>query len=123
MPVVFPGFSAFNLRRSRGQWDRAIPNKIPRRCGDFMWRQVYNLLGAGVTMMYGAMFDEVDEGTAMLPTVARADQLPTGSKMVYLNIDGCQLPDDWYLRVAGKAAEALRNRQIPPPDLSAILRP
>jgi hypothetical protein len=123
MPVIFPGFSWYNLMTNRSISEQAILNRIPRRCGTFLWRQVSNLLGAGANMLYAAMFDEVDEGTALLPVETRMDKLPVGANMVFLNQDGCALPDDWYLRVTGKAAEALRSRQTPPRDLKAVLKP
>jgi hypothetical protein len=59
LPVIFPGFSWTNL--NNGPF-----NQIPRNGGNFYWRQAYNALRSGCTMVYGAMFDEVDEGTAML---------------------------------------------------------
>ena len=59
MPVIFPGFSWHNLN--------AGPlNQIPRNGGTFYWQQAYDAIAAGCTMIYGAMFDEMDEGTAML---------------------------------------------------------
>ena len=39
MPVVFPGFSWYNLMRNRNMPDKAVLNQTPRRCGDFLWRQ------------------------------------------------------------------------------------
>ena len=70
LPVVFPGFSWRNMNR-----DAAL-NQIPRRAGRFFWRQIEQAIAAGNTMLYGAMFDEVDEGTAVdleddLPAVFR----------------------------------------------------
>jgi len=123
LPVIFPGFSWYNLQTRRGQPQRAILNEIPRRCGRLLWRQVTNLLGSGVNMLYGAMFDELDEGTAMMPAVTRADRLPSGSRMLYLNQDGCSLPSDWYLRVTGAAADFLRRAAAPPRQLDAVLKP
>ena len=123
LPVMFPGFSWFNLQTRRGQPPRAILNEIPRRCGTLLWDQVANLLGSGVNMLYGAMFDELDEGTAILPAVSRADRLPVGSQMVYLNQDGCSLPSDWYVRVAGAAADYLHRAAVPPRQLDAVLKP
>jgi hypothetical protein len=120
-PVVFPGFSWSNLQRNHGT--KAPLNQIPRQCGRFLWHQVFNLLRAQVDMLYGAMFDELDEGTAMLPSVTSADKLPTGSTLVYLNEDGCRLPDDWYLRVIGKAAGFLRAQSAAPPKLESVLTP
>lgn len=123
MPVIFPGFSWFNLMVTRDQPNRAVLNWIPRRCGKFLWRQVYNLLKVRVDTIYVAMFDEVNEGTALFPTETRMDKLPVGANMVFLNQDGCALPDDWYLRVTGKAAEFLRKREIPIESLDAVLKP
>ena len=63
MPVVFPGFSWHNLKRT------AKENQIPRLGGEFLWRQAYNAKMAGATVLKIAMFDEVDEGTAILKAV------------------------------------------------------
>lgn len=123
MPVIFPGFSWFNLMTNRGQTVNAVLNRIPRRCGKFLWRQVSNLLSSRIDMLYVAMFDEVDEATAIFPAETRVDKLPLGTSMVVLNQDGCDLPDDWYLRVTGKAAQFLQARQIPPKQLDDVLRP
>ncbi len=125
MPVIFPGFSWHNLmtNRNRGGEPHATLNRIPRRCGKFLWHHVSNLLDVNVSMIYLAMFDEVDEGTAVFPTETRMDRLPVGANMVFLNQDGCALPDDWYLRVAGKAAEYMHAKKAPPKRLDAVLKP
>jgi hypothetical protein len=102
MPVVFPGFSWHNLT--------GFPtNQIPRRGGAFYWRQVWNAVGAGATMLKTAMFDEVDEGTAMFKIAPTAGQLPTGASLVPLDADGAALPSDFYLRVGGAATSLLRG--------------
>jgi len=103
MPVIFPGFSWHNL------FNTSPPNQIPRLGGTFYWRQAYNAIGAGCTMIYGAMFDEVDEGTAMFKLAPTANELPVQGTFVPLNIDGQVLPSDWYLRLAGEAAGMLRG--------------
>ena len=123
MPVVFPGFSWFNLQTARGQNKLAILNQIPRRCGNFLWRQISSLMDARVEMLFAAMFDEVDEGTALFPTEPRQDRLPKGGQMSFLNQDGCALADDWYLRITGKAADYLRRNEVPPAKLDAAMRP
>ena len=123
LPVVFPGFSWFNLQTGRGQKRLAILNQIPRRCGDFLWHQMSSLLRARVDMLFAAMFDEVDEGTALFPTEPREDNLPKGARMSFLNQDGCVLPDDWYLRITGKGAQYLRRNEVPPATLNAVMRP
>jgi hypothetical protein len=101
MPVVFPGFSWHHLRGTPPL------NQVPRRGGRFYWRQVQRALGAGATMMYGAMFDEVDEGTAMFKVAADADEAPRDAGFVTLDADGERLPRDWYLRLAGETQRAL----------------
>lgn len=123
MPVIFPGFSWYNLMTNRGRPANAILNKIPRRCGKFLWHQVSNLLDVNISMIYLAMFDEFDEGTAVFPTETRMDKLPVGAKMVFMNQDGCTLPDDWYLRVAGVASNALHAGKVPPKSLDDVLKP
>lgn len=123
MPVIFPGFSWYNLQNGRGEKKLAVLNQIPRRCGNFLWHQVSGLLTARVDTLYAAMFDEVDEGTALFPTETREDQLPKDAKMAFLNQDGCVLADDWYLQVTGKAASYLRRKEVPPKALDAVMRP
>ena len=60
-------------------------------------------------MLYGAMFDEMNEGTSMLKMAPTTNQLPVGASLVPLNIDGRPLPSDWYLQLADQAGEMLRG--------------
>jgi len=106
LPVIFPGFSWANLQQN-SQY-----NSIPRNGGKFYWEQAYNAVFSGCSMVYGAMFDEVDEGTAMFKCVPTAAQLPAQGTFVPLNIDGYNLNSDWYLRLANQAGRMLRG-QIP----------
>jgi hypothetical protein len=96
MPVIFPGFSWFNLKRTAKQ------NQIPRLGGEFLWRQAYNAKMAGATVLKIAMFDEVDEGTAILKAVPHRNQAPDQGYWLTLDADGKELPNDWYLRLAGE---------------------
>ncbi len=111
MPVVWPGFSWHNL------FPTDPLNAIPRDGRRFFWSQVYNALSAGADMVYGAMFDEVDEGTAIFKLAPTQVEIPAQGTFVPLNIDGHSLPPDWYLRLAGEATRMLRA-EIP---LSAIM--
>ena len=115
MPVTFPGYSARNLLHSKGKEQNAILNKTPRQCGDFLWHQYARLLKAGVTMIYGAMFDEFDEGTALQPAITSAKQFPSGATLLPLDDGGCKVSSDWYLKVTGKAGQLLRggDRSVP----------
>jgi hypothetical protein len=70
VPVVFPGFSWHNLKKD------AKPNQIPRNRGEFLWQQAYNARVAGATMLKIAMFDEVNEGTAIFKAASRRQDAP-----------------------------------------------
>lgn len=106
MPVVFPGFSWMNLKG-----DGNILNSIPRNKGEFLWHQMYNAIDAGCNMVYVAMFDEVDEGTAIFKTTENASQTPTTGTFLTLDADGLDLPSDWYLRLTGEATKMLRGNK------------
>ncbi len=103
MPVVFPGFSWHNMNPD------APFNPIPRRGGRFYWRQIERALQAGSTMLYGAMFDEVDEGTAMFKLAPTRDEAPDGVRIVTLDADGERLPSDFYLQLAREAQRRLHG--------------
>ncbi len=106
MPVILPGYSAANLAGG-------TKNGIPRIGGRFYWRQAYDTISVGCTMLFGAMFDEVDEGTAtykLAPTMTTSPtNSPVGTNIFALDVDGESLPSDWYLRVAGQINRAVHG--------------
>jgi hypothetical protein len=61
-------------------------------------------------MIYVAMFDEVDEGTAMFKLAETQSQVPVQGKWVTLDADGTELPSDWYLRLGGAVTKMLRHQ-------------
>ncbi|NRA44423.1 MAG: hypothetical protein HRU09_05655 [Oligoflexales bacterium] len=105
LPVVFPGFSWSNLKET-GEL-----NKIPRLGGEFYWHQLRSLINNGHDMIYVAMFDEVDEGTAIFKVAASKEQVPTQLRdnMLTLDHDGYKVPSDWYLILTGLATRGLRS--------------
>jgi hypothetical protein len=105
LPVIFPGFSWSN-------WNGGSLNQIPRRGGKFYWRQAYNAVAAGASMVKTAMFDEIDEGTAMYKLATDKSKVPSQANFVTLNIDGVTLPSDFYLRLGASATRMLRG-EIP----------
>jgi hypothetical protein len=105
MPVVYPGFSSHNSGGSTF-------NAIPRQGGKFYWRQVYNAISIDVPMIYNAMFDEVDEATAMYKIAPTTNDQPASVDLVSMEADGVNLPNDWYMRLAGAATKMLRG-EIP----------
>lgn len=108
MPTAFPGFSWDNLQRKKPG-----ATTIPRRKGEFFWRQFAIFKELGVRTVFVGMFDEVDEGTAIYKV---ADQTPVGEHFV--TYEG--LPSDWYLRLTGAATKMIRgdtplSQKIPDP--------
>jgi hypothetical protein len=105
LPVVYPGFSWDNLQK-------LTPGKslIPRRGGAFLWEQFHALSRLGVDSACVAMFDEVDEGTAIFKVTNKP---PTQGHFV--TYDG--LPPDWYLRLVGEGARMLRARNPIPAEI------
>lgn len=107
MPVIFPGFSWHNLRRD------APENQIPRNRGEFFWQQACNAKTAGATMLKIAMFDEVNEGTAIFKVASRRQDAPDQGYWLTLDADGAALPSDWYLRLAGEITRMFHGERAP----------
>ena len=99
LPVVFPGFSWFNMFGK--QFDH-----MPRMKGEFLWSQFVAAKQAGASMIYVAMFDEVDEGTAIFKCTNDA---PIGELSKFLTYEG--LPSDFYLRLTGEGGKLLRGER------------
>jgi hypothetical protein len=97
LPVAFPGFSWHNMKG-------APLNAIPRLQGRFFWSQVVAAKRAGADMLYVAMFDEVDEGTAIFKVT---NNPPVGDGVRFVTYEG--LPSDHYLRLTGLAGKVIRG--------------
>jgi hypothetical protein len=107
LPVVFPGFSWHNRH------PRAPLDEIPRLKGQFLWKQFAEAKQAGATMVYVAMFDEMDEGTAVFKCT---NDPPVGDSRFVIP-EG--LPSDHYLWLTGQGGRLLRGEltgsEGPPP--------
>lgn len=114
MPVIFPGFSWHNLNRSEPK------NQIPRLGGTFLWRQAFNAKIAGASFVKIAMFDEVNEGTAIFKAASLRKDAPQSGYWLTLDADGIQLPSDWYLRVANEVSRMFRGEIKPTSQLPLI---
>ncbi|MCC6728257.1 MAG: hypothetical protein IT208_02860 [Chthonomonadales bacterium] len=109
VPVVYPGFSWDNLmRRPPGA------TLIARRRGMFLWEQLAALARQGVDSVYLAMFDEVDEGTALFKVTSDPP-----AQAHFVDYEG--LPSDWYLRLVREGVLMLRGAR--PPSGAMPLRP
>jgi hypothetical protein len=98
-PLAFPGFSWVNMNKNS--------RPIPRNRGSFYWKQLSTHIGNGAEMLYLAMFDEIDEGTAIFKC---ATEVPVGESY-FLPLDA-DLGNDYYLYLAGQASSMLRG-EIP----------
>lgn len=100
----------FNL--SNGQWAR---NGAPREGGRFLWRQIYNARKWGARIMYGAMWDEYDEGTQFLPAITKTVNLPQDESqkftLIACDVDGYDVPPDWYMRIAGYGSSLVKSER------------
>jgi len=99
IPVVFPAVSCNNLKHE--PWGK---HTTPRRGGNFLWEQFHTLSTmGGIDTVYLAMFDEMDEGTAILKVT---NTPPTQAH--FLTYEG--LPSDWYMRLVGTGEKMLRDK-------------
>jgi len=97
-PILFPGFSWANMHG-----DMSIFNQIPRRGGEFFMKQANTYIKhQGVTFLKIAMFDEMDEGTAMFKAASTKADTPVDGTFLYLGIDGTPMASDAYLCLAGE---------------------
>lgn len=103
-PVIYPGFSWHNLMQHRGS--KAPFNSAPRLKGEFFWTLAHSMIENGSEMIYVAMFDEVDEGTAILKI---RDDVPRGTKNKFLTNEG--MPSDYYLFLTGEIGRVLRGEK------------
>ena len=100
MPVVFPGFSWHNMKGGPSA-------QIPRRHGEFLWSQFREAKSSHVSMLYVAMFDEVDEGTAIFKCV---NDVPVGQESKFVTFEG--LPSDFYLKMVGNGTKLIHGETL-----------
>ncbi len=106
LPVIYPGFSWTNLKGAA-----AASDTIPRLGGDVYWRQFHAAADLGIGMAYVAMFDEVDEATAIFKVTNSPPKQAN-----FATFEG--LPSDWYLRLTGEGTKMIRgarpiSRELP----------
>ena len=110
-PVIYPGFSWYNLMYKRNP--NVVFNSAPRLKGEFFWTLAKAMIDNGSEMIYVAMFDEVDEATAIFKIT---DKIPPTKNTKFITNEG--MGSDYYLYLSGEIAKALREKsklpQMPP---------
>jgi len=104
-PVIWPGFSWANLQNTASDY-----NAIPRQGGAFYCYQATKILGINPLFIYVAMFDEVNESTAILKAAPTKNDTPNGARFLYLDVDGISVPSDKYLTLSGSINHAMRTK-------------
>ncbi|HKG07155.1 MAG TPA: glycoside hydrolase family 71/99-like protein [Pedobacter sp.] len=107
--VVFPGFSWHNMN------PKSPANQIPRNRGSFFWKQLSGAIQNGIEMLYVAMFDEIDEGTAIF----KISKNPPVGASTFVTFEE-DIPSDYYLYLSGYAGKMLCKQvpfrmDVPPP--------
>lgn len=100
VPLAFPGFSWKNMNGPSA-------HTIARNRGAFFWQQVAGAKAAGASMLYVAMFDEMNEGTSIFK-VATKSHVPLNGNGSFQGIDD-DLGSDYYLWLTGQAANWFRG--------------
>ena len=102
MPVVFSGF-AWSL------WNGGKPNQIPRKEGELLKAQLKEAMRLNPEAVYVAMFDEYDEGTAIMKAADSSFAIPSNSYFLTNSADGSYVSSDYYLRLIGEFTRQFRG--------------
>jgi len=87
--------------------------RTPCRCAHYLWCNVGRVCPPTVVFHTLLILFRYDEGTAFMSTVPKASQLPVNPDFTFLtlDVDGYDLPSDWYMRIAGYAAEGFHRER------------
>ncbi len=109
LPHAWPGFSWNNLQRT------VFPDSsnTARSGGSFYWARLTNAVSCGADQIFLGMFDEYDEGTAIMPM---SDHHPDiynagGTNTWGHYLDNESLDPFWYLRLSGAGKEMLNGQR------------
>ena len=108
LPHAWPGLSWNNLQKT------VFPYQYTARGGgSFYWNKIYNAVSCGADQLFLGMFDEYDEGTAIMPMSDNPpDIYNTGGTNTwghYLDNEG--LDPFWYLRLSGAGREMINGQR------------
>lgn len=100
VPLCYPGFSWKNLKGPDTK-------TTDRNGGSFLWKQIHGAISGGAEMLYIAMFDEIDEGTAIFKCLQK-ERVPLNGKGAFEGIEN-NLETDHYLWLTGEAGKWLKG--------------
>ena len=104
-PVVSPGFSWRNKEIKRAPNSAsAISEFAPRRNGELLAEKFTIAKSIGAKQVYVAMFDEVDEGTAIYKCSTRP---PVSENHIFVP---SRVPSDHYLKMVGDAGKLFEDK-------------
>ncbi len=109
LPVIFPGYRWKNTPSMDNPNFKLI--EIPRKKGAFFWQQGSGVISAGAKMIYIAMFDEMNEGTAIF----KCTNTPPVGASSFGTLEG--LPTDTYLWLAGRFSAMLKGQMPWQPEM------
>lgn len=98
-PLVYPGFAWRNMCGTDSFF-------VPRNNGSFFRKQLDGAIEMGARMIYVAMFDEIDEGTAIFKCSSTVPVPENGTEFIPIDKG---LSSDHYLKTAGYAAKRLKT--------------
>lgn len=122
-PVAFPGFSWRNMQT---KWKKDASGNItgydldpnnkydasPRQSGKFLWYQLASYKNIGAKSVFIAMFDEIDEGTAIFKC-AHKDKTPINTNEFVPDGKFLSYDDDidtgYYMYLVGKMSQWLKG--------------
>jgi hypothetical protein len=105
IPLVFPGTTSAG--------PPVATQTAPRRDGDFYWEQFAGLSQSGFNTNFVAMWDEVNEATAIMPV----SNIPPVQTPEFYTQDG--YPADWYERLTAVGQYYMANN-LPVPSTIPI---
>lgn len=98
-PLIYPGFSWKNMCGEGSFF-------VPRNNGRFFQKQIDGALCSGAEMIYVAMFDEIDEGTAIFKCEKTVPLPQNGTEFVPVD---SAIEGDHYLKAVGEASTRLKK--------------
>ncbi len=106
VPCVYRVSAGITLAATRIPGRCKTVGSIPRQGGRFYWQMLSTALNAGATIWHVAMFDEVNEATAIFKG---SDNPPVSKVTSFITMDG--KPSDHYLLpsyywLTGQSADA-----------------